>query len=180
VCLQPHDTICGLAVNPTIAPAKQSVPLSAGMPQEKGKLPPGWQPFLFPAPFRTSETNQDKDTERGLYNVCTNSASPDKVRKRKMPEMSMVVQVEAKKLKSNDTSTKPLKRTPIPRVKTQLEDPWSLTLLPKMQTQLKTQLITTYFAVKMGVGIVTVSRYLNEEANCLIGRFTCMAAFPCL
>jgi hypothetical protein len=150
------------------------------MPQEKGKLPPGWQPFLFPAPFRTSETNQDKDTERGLYNVCTNSASPDKVRKRKMPEMSMVVQVEAKKLKSNDTSTKPLKRTPIPRAKTQLEDPWSLTLLPKIQTQLKTQLITTYFAVKMGVGIVTVSRYLNEEANCLIGRFTCMAAFPCL
>lgn len=115
VCLQPHATICGLAVNPAVAPAKQSVPLSARMPQEEGKLPPGWQPFLFPAPFRTSETNQD--TERGLYNVCTNNASPDKVRKRKMPEMSMVVQVEAKKLKSNGTSTKPLKRTPIPRAK---------------------------------------------------------------
>lgn len=52
-------------------------------------------------------------------------------------------------------------------------------LFPKIQTQLKTQLTTTYFVVKMGVDIVTVSRYLNEEANCLIG-FTCMAAFLCL
>jgi hypothetical protein len=95
------------------------------MPQEKGKLPTGWQPFLFPAPFRTSETNQD--TERGLYNVCTNNAYPDQVRKRKMLEMSMVMQVQAKKMKSNDASTKPLKRTPIPRAIAQLEDPWSLT-----------------------------------------------------
>jgi hypothetical protein len=66
-------------------------------------------------------------------------------------------------LKSNGTSTKPLKRTPIPRAKHNWKTHGHWPLFPKIQTQLKTQLTTTYFVVKMGVDIVTLATFDIEN-----------------
>ena len=100
--LPEHDITSG--VNPAVAPAK---PRNACMPQEREELPPGWLPFLFPEPFRTTETiNQNS----GLVH---SHAPSDQGRERRLPERPVVVhQANSTIMTPNKTFlTAPLNRT---------------------------------------------------------------------